>query len=109
MEHSRLAPVEELHRSDENDCQPSKEDKNLVTVLVLGSIVCREQYHCWRLAESGGSKRNPSIRGTQSTQAYDTTFAIATSSCRRFGSPALSLTAQAYTSVLVVISSTMPE
>lgn len=46
-----FAPVEKLHRSDEKNSQASKEDKNLVTILILRGVVCREQYHCDELAE----------------------------------------------------------
>jgi hypothetical protein len=49
MPHLRFALVQKLHSGDEDDSQSSKQDENLVAILVLGGVVCREEYHCWKL------------------------------------------------------------
>jgi hypothetical protein len=46
MANLRFALVHELHSSDEDNPKSSKEDENLVTILVLGSVVGREEHHC---------------------------------------------------------------
>lgn len=51
-----FALVQKFHRGDESDSKTPKEDEDLVTVLVLGSIVGREKYHCWVLARLMRSK-----------------------------------------------------
>lgn len=69
IKHLLLTPIEELHKSDENDSQASKEDKNLVAILVFWSVVCREQYHCGNLAELVQNMFWAMVvQGTQSTQ-----------------------------------------
>jgi hypothetical protein len=50
MSHLRFALVQKLHSSDEDNPKTSEEDQNLVSILVLGSVVCREEYHCRILA-----------------------------------------------------------
>jgi len=46
MSNLLLALIQKLHGSHECDAKTSKEDEDLVTVLVLGGIVGREEHHC---------------------------------------------------------------
>jgi hypothetical protein len=50
MSHLRLALVEKLHCSDEDDSKTPKKDKDLVPIVIFGSVVGWEKHHCRALA-----------------------------------------------------------
>ena len=56
MSHSRFALVQKLHSSDEDDPKTSKEDENLVPILVLWGVVGGEEHHCKELARFSRSR-----------------------------------------------------
>lgn len=68
MSHLRFALVQKLHSSDECNPKSSKQDEDLVPVLVLGSVVGRKEYQ-WNPEDPGvgddirhSNKELPQIR-----------------------------------------------